>query len=63
MDNHGWYPHSNSYGNQSSPDQGASTPGNDNAIAADFHDAQSVLAGYPFASATPASSHGELNGL
>ncbi|KIJ54752.1 hypothetical protein M422DRAFT_775001 [Sphaerobolus stellatus SS14] len=58
MDNRAWYRHpSDPYNNQSSPSQGASSSANPNAVAADFHDAQRVLAAYPFASATPASSH------
>lgn len=61
MDNHAWYHQkTNPYGHQTPPNQGASTSANNNAITADFHNAQRLLAGYPFASATPASSHGEF---
>ncbi|KAF8507524.1 hypothetical protein BU17DRAFT_57352 [Hysterangium stoloniferum] len=54
MDQGIWFQMQNgAYQNQSSPSQGTSDPSS----MSDFQDAQRILASYPFASATPASSH------
>jgi len=62
MDNRGWYyQQGDQYNDQSSPAQGSSSSSNPNVVAGDFHNSQTVLTNYPFASATPASSHGALS--
>lgn len=60
MDSRSWYQQqqqANAYANQSSPTQGATGSTDSNSLS-DFQGAQRVMNSYPFASATPASSHG-----
>ena len=58
MDSSWYQQQADPYANQSSPTQDATSSTSYSNPVSDFQEAQRVLNSYPFASATPASSHG-----
>jgi hypothetical protein len=61
MDDRSWYEQqANAYADQTSPTHGVASSTSHSNPLSEFQEAQRVLGSYPFASATPASSHGKF---